>query len=105
MQKHCSGHILDNANSTFRNTILVMSVDTTEGDGLVSSFARRLEFFVGEDSVVAMIVPDANVVRRSKALESQLALDDRRSVIALVKMDVFKITEVIYEYSGIVIAC
>ena len=59
----------------FRNSILEVGIDPTEGKLLSSLLARQLERGVCESAVVAVIMLDGDAVLGGKTFECQLGLD------------------------------
>ena len=82
--EHGSGGDSEVSDSFFSNATLMMCVDAAKADGLVSSFASGFECSVGEDSVVTVIVVDADIVAVGVGFKGKFAREDGISVICLV---------------------
>jgi len=62
-------------NGSLGDAILEVSVDPTKGELLALGFACLMEETVGEASVVAVVVGDANAVFGGEAVEGSLCVD------------------------------
>lgn len=100
VEKSSTGAFGDIANPILSLTILVVSVDTTEGKTLVGAVDRRTKFLGIEHAVVGVVVGNANAVRMGHALERLLGLDGGFSGKITHKVDECEIGGMIHEDRG-----
>ena len=83
----------------------MMGVDTTEADTLVACGACCFVGFVGEDTVVAVIVLDPDVEGLGELFKTGFGLDNSFGVVVLVQVDVVNAAEVVNKDGGVVVSC
>ena len=69
MKEGGSSTFSDISNLTLRFTILMVSVDTVNGDGLIEMPNRSVKRFTIEETIVTVIVSYINIVRRHNSFK------------------------------------
>ena len=93
-------------NGSLGDAILEVSVDPTKGELLALGFACLTEETVGEASIVAVVVGDANAVFGGKALKGALCVDGfLAGEVACHQINKLEAGIMIHKSGGIPIAC
>ena len=80
MKKHRTRHVVNSSNSTFCDTRLMVSTDTTLPNNLKVIRKGLLEFIGLEDTVVSMTLLDPMSTGKSFSLNRTLGIDGFHSV-------------------------
>jgi hypothetical protein len=91
------GQVLDSA---FRDAVLMVCIDTTEGDSLVGGINGVPELTRSEYTVIAMVMFNGDMVPVGKVLKGGLGLESVVGTDGLLGVDVVKPGGVVHKDSG-----
>jgi hypothetical protein len=100
IQKHGATAILEVADTTLSNPILVVGVNATEGNGLIGGINGGPEFLGCNNTVDTVVVVDGNMMTLSEALKSFLGFNGVIGRGGSLGVDVVESRGVVHEDCG-----